>query len=71
MIDRNDIEIKTTSKSPGGQVVGVPPVEITATHRPTGIVVIIPPECHIRSQHRAIQVALDGIAGAITSPWFR
>lgn len=72
MLDWDDITVETFDRrAPGGQLAGVPPIGVRVTHRATGIVVIIPPDCDIRSQHRLVKVAMDGLLGALTSPHYR
>lgn len=71
LIRHDDVTLEVFDRrGTGGQVVGVPPIGVRVTHKDTGIGVIVPPECAIRSQHRLVLIALDGIAGALTSPHY-
>ena len=49
----------------GGQQVGTGPHGVKVTHEPTGITVTVDVG---RSQHRNRMIALDALAGALTSP---
>lgn len=51
----------------GGQQVGVS-VGVKVTHTPTGLIAIC---CNERSQHRNRSIAMDMLAGGLTSPHFR
>lgn len=57
-----------TTKSPGGQQAGLPPMAVRGTHEPTGIVA----QCNAnRSQHIAKLIVEDMIMAALTHPRFR
>lgn len=68
MISHDDYEIEAwPPRQSGGQHVGIVPTGVKLTHKDTGIIVIV---THERSQHRNRQIALDALAGALTSPHF-
>lgn len=69
LIPAEDLSIRVYDPTPGGQHVGTP-WEMEVTHTPSGIRVIVGPHVE-RSQHRARQIALDALAGALTSPAYR
>ena len=66
MIDPADYTIECwPPRQVGGQHVGIGPTGVKVTHKYTGITVTV---THERSQHRNRQIAMDALAGALTSP---
>lgn len=69
VINPGDIHIETwPPQTVGGQHVGLGGQGVKVTHAPTGITVTVEVG---RSQHRNRMVALDALAGALTSPHLR
>ncbi len=69
MINSEDITIETwPQRSVGGQQVGLSNSGVKITHKDTGITVTV---CMERSQHKNKMIALDALAGALTSPHLR
>lgn len=57
-----------TTRSPGGQQAGTPPMAVRGTHEATGLVA----QCTAnRSQHIAKMIVEDMILSALTHPRFR
>lgn len=67
MIPPENLKIEALRSSPGGQHVGAE-TGVRVTHLPTGLIAEC---CTDRSQHRNRAIALDMIAGGLTSPHFR
>lgn len=68
MINDGDLQIEPWPQRSGGQQVGPGPQGVKVTHEPTGITVTVDVD---RSQHRNRMIALDALAGALTSPHLR
>lgn len=74
LIDDADLKVEGiylatgTTKSPGGQQAGTPPMAVRVTHTPTGLIAQVTAN---RSQHMARLVAIDMIESALTHPRFR
>ena len=68
MINDGDLQIEPWPQRGGGQQVGPGPQGVKVTHEPTGITVTVDVG---RSQHRNRMIALDALAGALTSPHLR
>lgn len=68
MINDDDLQIEPWPQRGGGQQVGPGPQGVKVIHEPTGITVIVDVG---RSQHRNRMIALDALAGALTSPHLR
>jgi protein subunit release factor A len=67
MIREEDLKVEALTRPPGGQHVGSE-TGVRVTHIPSGLVA----ECKTdRSQQRNRQIALDMIAGGLTSPHYR
>jgi protein subunit release factor A len=69
MIPPEDLKVEKWPPTPiGGQHVGTGSPGVKVTHKPTGIAVFVDTE---RASHRNKAIALDALAGALTSPHFR
>ena len=69
MIPPEDLKFEQWPPRPqGGQHVGTGSPGVKVTHLPTGIAVCVDTE---RTPHLNKAVALDALAGALTSPHFR
>lgn len=68
MINDANLHIEPWPPRGGGQQVGPGPQGVKVTHEPTGITVTVDVD---RSQHRNRMIALDALAGALTSPHLR
>ena len=69
MINLTEVKVEVFDPRPtGGMYVGYTSYGVKVTHIPSGLVAIVSSE---RSMHRNQKVALDMIAGGITSPHYR
>lgn len=69
LVNPADLTIETwPPRQIGGQQVGAGPTGVKITHEPTGIVVCVDVQ---RGLHRNKLIALDALAGALTSPFMK
>ena len=62
MIDPNDIQLSLLDKHPkGGQHAGTRPTGMRVLHKPTGIVIEVPPDAVGRSQYKTRTAILDAL----------